>query len=189
MIDDPRTEPLKEWNRLARENTENAIVASMCGATLESSKPIEEFSTWLLIGAAGIASFILTNSDKLEPLMGKNGVAKSGAFLCASCVLGLLSKFYSLKCTIGITSAAAVDKTFKEHLEKYEVEEKKIEEGAKFWGITLETGVSLERILEQYFSTLPRIHTWYAKRQINKIKNHPQIRYVLPLNFCNYSGR
>lgn len=48
MNNDPKTEPLKEWNRLARENTENAIVSSMFEAGSKSSEPIKQFSTWLL---------------------------------------------------------------------------------------------------------------------------------------------
>ena len=50
MSHDPRTEPLEEWNRLARENTENAIVSSMFEASAKASEPIEQFSAWLLLG-------------------------------------------------------------------------------------------------------------------------------------------
>lgn len=59
MSNDPRTEPLEEWNRLARENTENAIVSSMFEASAKACEPIEQFSTWLLLGAAAISSFLL----------------------------------------------------------------------------------------------------------------------------------
>jgi hypothetical protein len=62
MNEDPRTEPLREWNRLARENTENAIVSSMFEASTKSSTLIEKFSTWLLVGAATVASFFIINS-------------------------------------------------------------------------------------------------------------------------------
>lgn len=74
MSDDPRTEPLKEWNRLARKNTENAIVSSMFEATAKSSEPMERFSSWLLVGTAAIASFLIANSDKLLPLISKEGL-------------------------------------------------------------------------------------------------------------------
>ena len=69
MIDDPRTEPLREWNRLARENTENAMVSSMFEAASKASEPIETFATWLLVGTAAVASFLITNADKLLPLV------------------------------------------------------------------------------------------------------------------------
>jgi len=47
MTEDSMTEPLKEWNRLARENAENAMVSSMLEAGARASKPIEAFATWL----------------------------------------------------------------------------------------------------------------------------------------------
>ncbi len=40
MPDDSRTEPLREWNRLARQNAENAIVSSMFEASFNASDPV-----------------------------------------------------------------------------------------------------------------------------------------------------
>lgn len=139
MTDDPKTEPLHEWNRLARENAE-----------------------------------------KLLPLVKPGGFITCGAFLCLSCVFGLLSKMYALRCKIGIDIGAAVRKTFLEHLAKYKEEERKIEEGAKFWGITLQTGIRIERILGEFFSPLPKWVVWLASRQLKKNAGNPQIGY-LPL--------
>jgi hypothetical protein len=85
MMDDPRTEPLREWNRLARENTENAMVASMFEAVSKASEPIETFSTWLLLGTAAIASFLITNADKVLPLIKPKGFSVCGVFLCPRC--------------------------------------------------------------------------------------------------------
>src|SRR3954471_8266019 len=120
MSDDPRTEPLKEWNRLARENTENSIVSSMFEASSIASEPIEQFSSWLLLGTAAIASFLIVNSDKVIILISKKGFLICGAFLCISCIFGLISKIYALRCKIGIEVSSAVRTTFLKHLEEYE---------------------------------------------------------------------
>ena len=113
---DSKTEPLREWNRLARENAENAMVSSMYEAGLKASEPIEAFSTWLLIGAASVASLLITSAEKLIPFLGRVGFLACGAFLAGSCLCGLVAKIFALRCKIQIDTGAAVRKTFAEHL-------------------------------------------------------------------------
>ena len=188
MNEDPRTKPLKEWNRLARENAENAIVSSMFEAASKSSEPIDQFSTWLLLGTAAIASFLIANSDKLLPLVSKEGFLVCGAFLILSCIFGLLSKTYALRSKIGIEVGAAIRKTFIEHLEKYEKEEKKIKDGASFWGINLETGIRIERVISEFHKPQPKIVVWFANRSLDKYKGDPQIGHVPLVTMINKQG-
>ncbi|MBT9589628.1 MAG: hypothetical protein IV089_01715 [Thiobacillus sp.] len=188
MIDDPRTESLREWNRLARQNAENAIVSSMFEASFNASKPIEKFSTWLLVGTATVAAFFITNADKLLPLITQAGFLICGAFLCASCLLGFISRMYALRCEIQIETGAAVRKTFAEHLAKHQEEEKKIEESAGAWGITLETGIRLERVLSEFFSPLPRWVAWLVNRQLKKHMNNPQVGYLPVIKGLQWQG-
>ena len=188
MIDDPRTEPIREWNRLARENAENAIVASMFEAASKASEPIETFSTWLLVGTAAVASFLITNADKVLPLIKQTGFFVCGAFLCLSCIFGLLSKMYALTCKIGSDTSSAVKKTFLEQLEKHKQEETKIKEGAEVWGITLETGVRLERIVTEFYNPLPKIVVWLASCQLSKYASNPQVNGILQIKRLNKQG-
>ncbi len=179
MADDPQTEPLRRWNQLARENTENAIVSSMFEATWKASKPLENFSTWLLVGVAAVASFLITNSDKVLPLLGSRGFLSCGILLCLSCIFGLLSKIFALQAQIGIETALAVRQTFAQHLARYEEEEKEIKESAKFWGIDLQTGVRLERVLSEFFKPMPKWMAWLATRQLKKHAGNPQVGHLL----------
>ncbi len=188
MNDDPRTEPLIEWNRLARENTENAIVSSMFEAGLKASEPIDQFSTWLLVGTAVISSFLIANSDKLIPLISKTGFLVCGSFLSLSCFAGLMSKIYALRCRVGISVGNATRETFLEHLKNYEKEEEKIKEGADFWGITLETGVRIERVLEEFFKPQPKIVKWLAMRIIKKHEGNPQVGFIPLISLLNRQG-
>jgi hypothetical protein len=188
MSNDPRTEPLIEWNRLARENTENAIISSMFEASAKSSEPIEQFSTWLLLGAATIASFLIVNSDKIIALVCNVGYLCCGAFLSLSCMFGLISKMYALRCKIGVEVSSAVRTTFAIHLESYEKEEEKIQESASFWGITLETGVRLERILNEFYKPQPKFIAWYARRLFKKHEGNPQIGHILLVSMLNKQG-
>jgi hypothetical protein len=175
---DPRTEPLREWNRLARENAENAIVSSMFEAAFKASEPIEAFSTWLLVGTTAVASFFITNADKLLPFIGQKGFLICGAFLSCSGFFGLVSRLYALRCKIQIETGAAVRKTFSEHLAKHQVEETKINESAKVWGITLETGVRIERLLAEFLAPLSRWVVWFVNRSLKKNAGNPQVSYL-----------
>lgn len=179
MTLDPRTEPLREWNRLARENTENAIVSSMFEAAAKASKPIETFSTWLLLATATVASFLIGNAEKLLPILEQEGYITCGVFLCLSCVFGLLSKIFALRCKVAAKTGAAVRKTFAEHLVRYKEEENKIQQGAEFWGIDLQTGIRIERILQEFVAPMPRWINWLTQRHLKKHAHNPQIGHIL----------
>jgi hypothetical protein len=119
MSDNLGVEPLHEWNRLARQNAENAIVSSMFEASFNASEPIETFSTWLLVGTAAVAAFFVTNADKLIPFIKHAGFLTCGMFLCFSCLFGFISRIFALRCKIQIATGSAVRKTFSEHFLKY----------------------------------------------------------------------
>lgn len=188
MNQDPRTQPLQEWNRLARENTENAIVSSMFEAAAKASEPIDTFTTWLLVAAAAVASFFIGNAEKLLPIITQTGFITCGVFLCLSCIFGLLSKVFALRCKVAAETGAAVRKTFAEHLAAYQIEEEKIQEGASFWGIDLQTGIRIERILKEFLAPMPWWVRWLAKRYFAKHANNPQIGYISHIKSLHAQG-
>lgn len=185
---DPRTESLREWNRLARENAENAIVSSMFEASFKASELIESFSTWLLIGTATVASFFITNADRLLPFIGSKGFLICGGLLCSSGFFGLVSRLYALHCKIQIEIGAAVRKTFTEQLMKHQEEEEKIDEAAKFWGITLETGVRLDRLLAEFLKPQPQWVAWLANRALKRNAGNPQAGYLPVVESMQWQG-
>lgn len=188
MQNDPRTEPLQEWNRLARENTENAIVASMFEASLKASEPIATFSDWLLVATGAVASFLIANADKLSPFITKSGFVACGIFLCLSCIFGLLSKVFAVRCKVGIATSNAARTTFEEHLEAYKIEEEKIQEGAAFWGVNLQSGIRIERVLNEFLKPFPKWVQFFANRHFKKQAGNPQIGYVLQVKNLNAQG-
>lgn len=188
MSDDPNIEPLLEWNRLARQNAEDAIVSSMFEAGFKASEPMDSFSTWLLIGTAAVASFLVTNGDKLIPFITQSGFFACGAFLCVSCLFGLLAKMFALRCKIQIDTGAAVRKTFIEQLEKHQQEEEKIKESASNCGITLQTGIRLERIMSEFFKPLAPWIVWLASRNLKKHAGNPQMGYYTVIAGLQWQG-
>lgn len=188
MKTEAEMDPLQEWNRLEREITENAIVSSMFDAGLNTSSTIDEFSTWLLVGAAAVGAFFITNADTIIPIVCNTGFFICGAFLCFSCVFGFLSKIFGLLCRVGLSVKNAVEKTFKEHLESYSKTEEEILETAKMSGISIQTGVRFERIISEFLSPMPSWIKWLVKRQQEKNQGKPQEPYILLVQRFNRQG-
>jgi hypothetical protein len=188
MTDDPRTAPLREWHRLAQENTENAMVSSMFEAGVIASEPIDSFSTWLLLGTAAVGGFVISNADKVIPLITKDGFVTAGVLLVLSCVFGVLSKVLALRVKVMKEASVKVRETFLAHLKQYEEEAEKIEEGAKFWGITIQTGVRMDRVLSEFYKPLPRWTRWLSQRHLAKNKDNPQIQYLPLIKTINAQG-
>ncbi|MCP2518752.1 hypothetical protein M5J07_27765 [Achromobacter mucicolens] len=188
MGNETQTDSLREWNRLSRENAENALVSSMFEAGLKASEPIENFSTWLLVGTAAVASFFVTSADRLLPLLGQKGFLICGAFLCFSGIFGLVSRLYALHCKVQIETGTAVRKTFAEQLAKHGEVEAKINESANAHGITLETGVRMERILAKFLAPLPRWVAWLVYRALKRNEGNPQMGYLAAIRGVQRQG-
>lgn len=111
-----------------------------------------------------------------------------GASLCISCILGLISKVFALRCKVGIGIGASVKKTFAEHLTNYEAEEAEIQKSAEFWKINLQSGIRLERVIDEFLLLFPIWVRWFANRHFKKHANNPQIAYIAQMNNLNVQG-
>lgn len=180
--------PLEKWNRLERENTENAMVSSMFLAGVKTSSAIDEFSTWLLAGSVALAAFLIGNADKFIPIICKTGFAVCGTLLCISCFFGLISKIYGLLCRVGLDTSNTVKETFNQHLQEYSKVEGEIQKTAKTSGITIETGVRIERIMSEFMRLMPSFIKWMIKRQLQKNQSDPQAGYFLLVQRFNIQG-
>ena len=164
------------------------MISSMFEAGMVASEPIDSFSTWLMLGTAAIGGFVISNADKVIPLLTKTGFVTGGALLVLSCVFGVLSKASALRVKVMKEASAKVRETFVAHLKQYEEEASKIEEGAKFWGITIQTGIRMERVLSDFYKPLPAWVRWIASRQLDKNKGNPQIQYLALIKTMNAQG-
>ncbi|WP_313321285.1 hypothetical protein [Stenotrophomonas sp.] len=188
MTDPQKPDPLLEWNRLSRENAENAIVSSMFEASSTAIEPIEAFVTWLLVGAAAVASFLLGNSDKLVAILGQRGFLWCGLLLAASCLFGLIAKTYLLKAEIGHRIGRAVAEVLPLQLKSHEETEERIQAAASQRGIELETGIRMERVLSEFLAPMPHFVKWLVARSLKKHGNSPQMAHLLRIESMNRLG-
>lgn len=173
------TDPVVKWNELARENAENAIVSSMFEAGFRSSKPIETFSTWLLVGTAAVAAFLITHAASIVPFISPNGFKTCGGFLLSSCLLGLIARIYGLIARIRIDVIAAIKDTLIDHLNAYSGEADEIKKSAALAGITLETGIRMDRVFDLFLIHMPLVVKWMTARTMNKYPKGPHMGYWL----------
>ena len=188
MTDADQIDALKEWNRLAQENTENAIVSSMFEASSNAVGPIESFATWLLVGAATVASFLLGNAGKLVPIIGSAGFRACGLLLCVSCLFGVLSKLFALLGRVGFATGNAVKESVLQHLKAHEVTEAQIQERAQQLGVAIETGIRMDRVLSEFQRPLPWWACWAVARNLKKYAGDPQIGQIPRIKNLNAQG-
>ena len=94
----------------------------------------------------------------------------------------------ALGCLISIEVGSGVRKTSLEHLKNYEKEEEEIQKGAKFWEISLESGIRMERVLAEFYRPQPKIVVWLANRRLKKYEGNPQVGYILNTNIFRKQG-
>lgn len=188
MPTNDRASPLHEWNQLARDNAENEIIGLMHETTAQSAEPLATFSGWLFLGAAAVASFMITNSEKMLTFLGSGGFVSCGVLLCASCAFGLVAKGFAVRCQIGIQISAGLKRTFLAHLKAYDAERAEILVHAAKHGIELETGIRMDRVLREYFAPWPRSVVWLSSRFLAKNSGNPQIGNLLLLRSVMWLG-
>jgi hypothetical protein len=160
----------------------------MFEGAFKAHEPMDSFTTWLLAGSGAVASFFLSNADKLIPFLGKTGFLTAGVLLCLSGLFGLTSKIFSLRFKTANEASNALQAAFISKLKAYEPTEQEIQSVAASHGVELETEVRMHRVLEQFFSILPRWVRWVALRQIRKNVGHPQIGYISRVKSLHAQG-
>lgn len=183
---EPLLSQLSQRNRLNIENTENAMVSSMFKAFSKASEPLNAFCTWLLVATAAIASFFISNADKIIPILQKNGFFWCGLFLCISCICGVLAKYFGLNSKISLEVSNSVKEAeIINILEKYNHECSEIEKCSESSDINIQTNLDIDRIREKFLEPMPRLYKWHTNRFFEKNKNNPHIEYLLIIKNIN----
>jgi hypothetical protein len=159
MEHDTPAKHLREWARLARDNAENEITSALFDASGGATSSVESFSSWLLVACAAVASFMLANAEDILPVVSRTGFLVCGACLLLSCGCGLLAKIFGLRCKVMTQLMAALRSQTAAVLSEYEKEEAEIKKAADTHGISIDTDVRIERVIEGFAAKLP----WWAK--------------------------
>ena len=176
-------DPLLEWNRLNKENAENALTSAMFSSLVATSPIIDQFSVWLLAGTGATAALLVANADKLVPFLGDFGFRICGAVLVVSAICGLISKARAVQCQIGIENEQRVRELMRPILDKHAHDEEKILEFAEARGVPVETELDMGRVITEFAKPFPKWVGCLLGRHLAKHSGNPQIGYLLPIRF------
>lgn len=174
-------DPLLEWNRLNKENAENAIVSAMHLRTLSHSSRFDKISTWLTAGTGITAGLMITNVSNILPHLGGHGFRVCGAFLALSALFGIAAKFKATWAQLGHDSNKAMTDSLKPILDHHSAEQSRIEQNAAQRQVAIETNINMDRVLREYLKPVPRWVAWLVFLRMRKHAGDPQIGYIYPI--------
>ncbi len=164
---------LDNWAKITIQNSEKKLAEGMLRGILDSSKFVDQFSTWLLAGAGATSVLLISNLGSISNIVGNLNYKITLAFICIAMVFGVLEKTAALIITIhqagekaGHDIALAI---FSEH-QKVEDEIEKISEQHK---INVKTEINIERVFSMVIDTYPKPFQNYLKNIFVKILNDP----------------
>ncbi|MGY0653078.1 hypothetical protein ACW7GZ_14705 [Luteimonas sp. A537] len=160
----------------------------MFEASHKAIEPIDTFTTWLLVGTAAVASFLVGNADKLVPIIGSSGFLACGILLCFSCLFGLLSKIFALLGRVGYEAGNTVSQAIPALLAQHDEVEQKIQEHAEALGVEIQSGVRMDRVFREFMAPLPFWARWAVARSLKKHGNNPQAGYLTRIKNLNRQG-
>lgn len=177
MSSGEQEDPLIEWNRLNKENAEQAIVSSIYQNLAGTTSKIDKFSTWLLAGTGATSALLITQIASILPYLTTKGFKICLMMLVISAILGFVAKYKSLRCEIQLHVQTEAQKSMDPILKKHGEDEDRIVQYAKQRGIQLQTDVEISNVIAEFVRPFPFWMKWLVKRQTSRIGNDRQAGY------------
>lgn len=167
-------DPLLEWNRLNKENTEHGFVSALYQSMSETSPLVEKFSIWLLAGTGATSALLVTQIESVLPYLSAQGFKSCLVVLIVSAIAGFVAKYFSLRCEIQNKIQSKLAELLKPVLTKHEEDENKIQEYAEQRGITLQTDIELSNIMNEFAKPFPFWVRWLMARKLQQVSGNRQ---------------
>lgn len=181
MRNSKQTDPLLEWNRLNKENAEQAFVSALFKSAAHTSPVVDKFSMWLLTGTGASGALLISQIGAVLPHLTITGFKLCLVFLVFSAILGFLAKYKSLQCQIQNEVEAKLTELIAAILAKHEEDETKIQGYAKQRGVALETDIDFSNIITEFAKPFPFWVKWLIQRQARKTQGNRQAGYHIAI--------
>jgi hypothetical protein len=181
-------DPLIEWNRLNKDNAEQALVSVMFMNIVSRSPQIDTFSTWLLAGTGAAATLMIANIQNMIQAFGRHGFKVTLSMLAISSLLGVLAKCVYIFFQTGGETQEKLLQQIKPILDKHHEDEQKIIESAKTRGLFLKTELSMEKVLSDFAAPFPKLPRWFMTRYLIKHKDNRQVGHLLPIRMFQWQS-
>ena len=166
-------ESLDDWAETTIHDTEEKLAKNLLGGILDTSKLVDQFSTWLLAGAGATSVLLISNLESISGLVGSINYQFTLGFVCMSLVFGVLAKIAALRITIHRVGEKAGHEIATAVLEEHEKVENEIDEIAEPHNIQVKTEIDIEHVLSIIINAYPKIFHKRFKESFIKIMNDP----------------
>jgi len=181
VSDSNSSDPLIEWNRLIKENSEHSFVSAMYKSMSETTNVVDKFSLWLLAGSGATGALLITQIKSILPYLSQNGFKVCLVIIVISAVAGFIAKYYSLRCEIQNKMQLKLEELVKPILEEHEKDEDSIQEHADQRGVQLQTKIDIAIIIKEFSRPFPAWVKWFIARQIQKSSGDRQAGYHITI--------
>jgi len=159
---------LRNWAEIAKENTNKEITKALLLGVLSGSEIIDKFSTWLLVGSGATIALMISNIDKITPILKNNGFRLSVLVLTCSILFGFLEKALSIYVAIFIAAEKNIQDKLSRLMEQHSKTEGEISKYAEEARLKIDAGIDFNIVLNDYKATFPRILQGIVQKSYNR---------------------
>jgi hypothetical protein len=195
--DETPEEKFHAWVRLEREILDTALAKRILEATIVNGPALDAFVTWILAGLGALVTLIITNVDKLAPIISMEGVITSISWAVLAISFGIFSRRNFQQARVRIDMGSDVSGGLVDLMTKYDGEKGPLmKQRAAQLGIAEPDQLDIRQAAEIVNDLLPRpvrlVFAWSMRKTVGA--PHPQlvneaaaVRFTF-LQQCNYNA-
>ncbi|MDD1967115.1 hypothetical protein NPS29_17430 [Pseudomonas putida] len=162
---------------------EGELIKDMLHAVCDTRENLDKFALWLMIGCAGIVSFLIANADRVMPLLSPKGFLVCGVALCFSCLFGLVARIMSLRGEIGAKVQTSVFDSIRRQEERLAAMQ--ANDGDAVPAVSIDFALVNEMYLKQF----PKIVQWWVLKKVKNVERNPfGVQKMLVGSFLKQGG-
>lgn len=173
-MNNEKTDPLLEWNRLNKENAEQGFVSAMYASMVHTSPVVDKFSLWLLVGAGASGSLLISQIKDVLPYLTPAGFRNCLITLVVSAIFGFIAKYKSLRCEVQTEIEKKINELMAEVFAKHEEDETKIQEYAAQKKLDLPSEIDFTNVITEFSKPFPFWIKWFIRHQARKAQGNQQ---------------
>jgi hypothetical protein len=181
-------DPLVEWDRLNKENHENAGASKMFVAALTRvPTELSNYTSWFTAGVGAVVVLLLSNVDKVAPYLGEATYARAITAFAVAVGLGALSKLLATYVTALIAMQEEINREIQAALQSFDADAKKIRAFAEQRNFDLNTDFNFPGLMEKFHSQLGptmRLASKWGFTRAMRSKNPILHRFRMPIRLA-----
>lgn len=181
---------LDNWANVVGSNAEHATIKALIRSYLDSSKGVDAFVNWLLIGTGGTASLVIANLDQLVRHIGAFNYKWALALIAVSMMWGLAVRLSGMRIALMRSVEDQIERQLAEVHKTMEADQRQIDEIADKFGMEANARVEQASVMASFIELHPRPVRWIVRRLVEGSVRDPRfplkkavVAYILQSSF------